>query len=102
MIRQDQILATIRTAVPGAVGYLLAQLIAAIPAVQDFIVTADEVLAVSAPGVSVVFLLNSAAVGLVVAAYYWVARELGRRFPALERWLLGSSATPTYEAKHSA
>jgi len=102
MIRQDLIIATVRTAVPGAVGYLLAQLIAAIPAVADWIVTVDEVLAVSAPGVTIVALVNAGAIALVIAAYYWVARELGRHFPVLERFLLGSAKTPTYEPKHVA
>ncbi len=98
MTRSDLIIATIRTATPGAIGYLIAQLIAAIPDVQDWFVTIDEVLAVSVPGVTVVALVNAAAVGLAVAAYYWAARELGRRFPVLERFLLGSAKTPSYAA----
>lgn len=96
MTRQDLIIATIRTAVPAAIGYLLAQLVAATPGVAGWIVTIDEVLAVSAPGFTVVVIVNAAAVGLAVGAYYWAARELGRRFPVLEKWLLGRSATPSY------
>lgn len=98
--RQDLILAVIRTAVPGAIGYLLAQLIAAIPFVADAIALIDRVLADAlAPygmQVTVLALLNAAAVALVIAGYYWVARELGRRWPAIERFLLGSAKQPVY------
>lgn len=96
MTRQDLIIATIRTAVPGAVGYLLALLIGAIPAVREWIDNIDLLLQASAPGTTVVALLNVLVVGLAIAAYYWLARELGRRVPALEKWLLGRSATPSY------
>lgn len=92
--RQDLILATIRTAVPAAVGWALAWLIARIPAVTDAIALIDGVLAESAPGYSVIVLLNAIAVGLVVAVYYWAARELGRRWPIVERFLLGSVRQP--------
>lgn len=92
--RQDLILATIRTAVPGAIGWGLAQLIAAIPAVADIIATVDGVLATSAPGFTVTVILNLVAVGLVIAAYYRLVRELGRRWPIVERFLLGSAKQP--------
>lgn len=94
MTRQDLILATIRTAIPGVVGVALAWLIARIPVVADFITAVDGVLATSAPGYTVIGLLNLIAIGLVIAAYYWVARELGKRFPIVERFLLGSAKTP--------
>lgn len=92
--RQDLILATIRTAVPAAVGWALAWLISRIPAVADFIALVDGVLAQSAPGYSVTILLTAAAIGLVTAAYYWVVRELGARWPIVERFLLGSVRQP--------
>lgn len=92
--RQDLILATIRTAVPAAVGWALAWLIARIPAVADFIAFVDGILAESAPGYSVMVILNAVAIGLVVALYYWAARELGRRWPIVERFLLGSVRQP--------
>lgn len=94
--RQDLILATIRTAVPGAVGWVLAYLIAKIPAVGDVIAYVDGILAESAPGYTVSVILTGACIGLVVAGYYWAARELGKRWPAVERFLLGSAKTPTY------
>lgn len=93
--RQDLILATIRTAIPGAVGWGLAWLIARIPAVADIIATIDGVLATSAPGFTVVAILNLIAIGVVVGAYYWIARKLGARWPIVERFLLGSSKAPT-------
>lgn len=94
MTRQDLILATIRTAIPGMVGVALAWLIARIPAVADIIVAIDGVLATSAPGYTVIGLLNLLAIGLVIAAYYRVARELGKRWPMVELFLLGSAKTP--------
>lgn len=96
MSRQDLILATIRTAVPAGLGWLLAWAIAQIPAIADWIATADLLLAQSAPGTTIAVLLNAAAIAATVALYYWVARRLGAKWPALERWLLGSSVTPTY------
>lgn len=92
--RQDLILATIRTAIPAAVGWALAWLIARIPAVADAITVVDGILAESAPGYSVIVLLNAIAVGLIVALYYWAARELGSRWPIVERFLLGSVRQP--------
>lgn len=102
--RQAIILATIRTAMPAAIGWFLAQLIARIPAVADVIGTIDSTLATAAPGVpglNVAALLNAAAIGAVVAAYYWLVRQLGRRWPAVERWLLGSAQQPIGYAKQT-
>ena len=39
------------------------------------------------------------ATAAVIALYYWGARGIGRRWPAAEKWLLGSSATPVYTAR---
>lgn len=96
MTRQDLIIATIRTAVPGALGWLLAQLVALIPAVADVLAYVDGVLAATGIGATAAKLLEAAAIAGAIAAYYWVARKLGARFPVLERWLLGRSATPLY------
>lgn len=93
--RQDLILATIRTAVPGAVGYLLAQLVAAVPVVADWIAWLDaQIAATGYPDLSVLTLLSAAVVGLVIGAYYWIVRKLGQRWPIIERWLLGSAQKP--------
>ena len=101
MTRQDLILATLRTAVPAGIGTLIAWAIASIPAIADWIATADSLLAQSGVGQTVSTLLNAAAIAASVGLYYWVARRLGAKWPPLERWLLGSSATPTYpDAKH--
>jgi hypothetical protein len=104
LTRQAIILATIRTAVPAAIGWLLALLISRIPVVADIIGAIDGTLATAAPGVpglTVSALLNAAAIGLVVAAYYWLVRQLGRRWPAVERWLLGSAQQPIGYAKQT-
>lgn len=97
--RQAIIIATIRTAVPAAIGWFLAWLIGRVPVVADIIVTVDSTLATAAPGVpglTVAALLNAAAIGAVVALYYWAVRNLGRRWPIVEAFLLGSSQQPVY------
>lgn len=98
MTRQDLIIATIRTAVPAAIGKLLATLIASLPVFADAIATINLILGESVPGLTVEAILNAAGIGLVVAAYYWAARWVSARFPKLnlEAWLLGSAKTPTY------
>ncbi|MFI8593718.1 hypothetical protein ACIGCK_04720 [Microbacterium sp. NPDC078428] len=94
MTRQDLILATIRTGVPAAVGWLLAQLITLIPVIGNGIASIDRILATSAPGFTVSYILEAAAIGAVVAAYYWAVRKLGQRWPIVERFLLGSAKQP--------
>lgn len=99
MTNSDKIVAVIRTAVPAGIGYLLALLISAIPAVGDAVTWIDQQIAQALPdagSVTVLGLLQALAVALVVAAYYWLARWIGDRYPAIERLLLGSSKTPVY------
>lgn len=96
MSMSDRIVATIRTGVPALVGLILATLIARIPAVADVIAYIDTELTTLTGGVPVAVLLNLAATAAVIAAYYWVARKLGDRWPWVETWLLGSSLTPVY------
>lgn len=96
MSMSDRIVATIRTGVPALVGLILATLIARIPAVADVIAYIDSELTTLTGGVPVAVLLNLAATAAVIAAYYWVARKLGDRWPWVETWLLGSALTPVY------
>lgn len=100
--RSDLIIATIRTAIPGAIGWLIAWLIARIPVVADVIAWIDGVLATSAPGYTVVVLLNLVAVGLTIAVYYRAVRWSGQRWPGIERWLLGSAMQPVYTVQERA
>lgn len=101
MTRHDLIISTIRTAVPAAVGKLLANIIATFPVVADAIASIDRILTEAAPeyGFTARGLLDAAAIGVVVGAYYAAVRTLGDRFPAVERWLLGSAQKPTYQIK---
>jgi len=94
--RQDLIIATIRTAIPAAVGAFLAWLISRVPAVGDMIAAVDGVLAEAAPGFNLTAagLLAAACIGLVTGAYYWAVREAGKRWPIVERFLLGSVRQP--------
>ena len=102
MSRQDLILATIRTAVPAAIGAFIAWVIARIPAVADIITTVDGILAESAPGFTVVGILGAICIGLVTAAYFWIVRQIGQRWPIVERFLLGSAKQPIGYARPSA
>lgn len=100
----DKIVSVIRTAVPAGVGYLLALLISAIPAVGEGIAWIDSQIDAALPGdsgVTVLGLLQAAAVALVVAGYYAVARWCGQHWPAAERLLLGSAKTPVYTMPES-
>lgn len=95
--RSEVIVAVIRTAVPAFIGYMIALLITAIPAVGDFIRVLDaQIQEAGVGGVTVVGLLQAAAVAAVIALYYLAARWIGSRFPFVEAFLLGSSKTPTY------
>tara|TARA_R110002051_G_scaffold1853_1_gene10133 strand:- start:2321 stop:2731 length:411 start_codon:yes stop_codon:yes gene_type:complete len=99
MTVNDKLLAIIRTGVPAAIGALIAWLVGRIPAVADVIVSIDAFLSEAGlAGVTVLGVLNAVVLGLVIAGYYWLARELGARFPVLEKWLLGSSVVPDYSA----
>lgn len=83
--------AYIRTIVPVLYGLGIAKLIALIPAVQSVI---DFLNAQIGP------IWEQVIIGLATAAitfaYYWLARQIGRRWPSAEKWLLGSSAKPVY------
>ena len=97
LTRSEAIVAVIRTAVPAFVGYVIALLITAIPAVGDAIRVLDaQIVVAGVAGVTVLGLLQAAAVAAVVALYYLAARWLGSRWPLVERFLLGSSKTPRY------
>lgn len=89
----------IRTYVPIAIGAILGWLIATYTIVADAIRWLDTNVAVFLPGTNWRELLNAAAIATVTALYYWGARQIGRRWPSLERWLLGSSAVPLYTAR---
>jgi len=88
--------AYIRTYVPLLVGMLLGWLVTTFTVVRDLLQWADEVLIAAGAGVNARALLDAIAIAIVTAAYYWLARQLGRKWPQLERWLLGSSAIPIY------
>lgn len=89
----------IRTYVPWAIGAILGYLITRFELVANAIAWLDSTLPVLFPGSNWRDLLNLAAIGTVTALYYWGARKLGQKWPKIEKWLLGSSATPVYTAK---
>jgi hypothetical protein len=83
----------IRTYVPLGIGLILGWLLTRVPAVADAILWLDANLPAGFDWRSA---LDAIAIAGVTALYYWVARQVGLRWPAAEKWLLGSSATPTY------
>lgn len=89
----------IRTYVPLAVGALLGWAITQFTAAAQAIAWLDAQLPSIFPGTDWRDLLNAAAIAAVTALYYWGARQVGKRFPKLEKWLLGSSAVPNYTAR---
>lgn len=91
MTPQDRITALIRTLVPALYGVGLAWLIGRFPAVQDGLAWLSSTIGVDASAA-----ISLALTALVIAGYYWVARKLGAKFPALEKFLLGRSAVPVY------
>lgn len=97
MTLNDRFIALIRTGVPAAIGAFLAWLISRIPAVADIIAVVDQVLTdADFGGVTVLGILQAVAIAGVIAVYYWLTGKLSDRFPALRKWLQGSSLTPTY------
>lgn len=91
MTVSDRIAALIRTLVPALYGAAITWLVGRIPAVGDVFHWLTTQL-----GTDVSAAISLALTALVIAGYYWVARKLGTKIPALEKWLLGSSLVPTY------
>lgn len=93
----DRIISYIRTGVPGLIGVLLTYLVSRIPAVADILTTIDAHLALLGfAGATVNGLLVAGGTALAITGYYALARWLGEKYPALEKWLLGRSAVPVY------
>lgn len=82
--------AYIRQYVPVAYGLLLTWLTTRIPPVGEFIAFLKANFGLSDEFVVLVLSF------FVVAGFYWVARKLGQRWPAVEKYLLGSSQVPIY------
>lgn len=107
--------AVVRTVVPALIGVLLARLIAAVPIITVILEWVDGVIVataaalaaqgvVGAPlaGITAMWLIQGALTALVIWAYYRIARLLGDRWPAAERWMLGSESRPHYEPQYAA
>ena len=108
MTKTDSRIAAVRTIVPALIGVLLARLIAAVPAIGRVLEWIDGVLVDAAEaggvpliGVTAAWLIQGALTALVIWAWYQIARKLGDRWPAVERWMLGSDARPHYEPRYA-
>jgi len=91
MTIKERLAGYIRTIVPVLYGLAISWLVSRVPAVQDALDFLSETL-----GTDVTAALGFLVTGLVIAGYYWAARKIGARFPAVEKWLLGSSLVPVY------
>lgn len=91
MTRSDRITALIRTLVPALYGVGITWLVGRFPAVQDALAWLSSTIGVDASAA-----ISLALTAGVIAGFYWVARKVGARFPAVEKWLLGASAVPVY------
>lgn len=89
----------IRTYVPLAIGAIIGWALVTFTWFAQVIAWLDAQIPVLFPGTDWRTLLNAAAIAAVTALYYWGARQLGKRFPRIEKWLLGSSAVPNYTAR---
>lgn len=101
--------AVVRTVVPALIGVLLARLIAGVPAIADLLAWVDGVIVEAAQaggvplvGVTAVWLIQGGLTALVIWAYYRIARLAGDHWPAVEKWMLGSEARPSYEPRYAA
>lgn len=91
MTISDRIAALIRTLVPALYGVAITWAVGRFPAVQDILHWLSTTL-----GTDVSAAIEFGITALVIAGYYAAARALGAKFPALEKWLLGSSLIPVY------
>jgi len=75
---------------------VLGWLVTTYTVVADVLAALDETLSGVGAGMNVEALLTAIAIAIVTALYYWIARQLGRRWPQVEQWLLGSATIPDY------
>lgn len=107
--KSDSTIAAVRTIVPALIGVAIARLIAGVPVIAAVLAGIDQlILDVAAAGgvpligVTAAWLIQAALTALVIWAWYELARALGRRWPAVEKWMLGSDARPHYEPRYAA
>ncbi|MDI6023631.1 hypothetical protein QBL02_08745 [Leucobacter sp. UT-8R-CII-1-4] len=92
---------SIRTFVAALVGVLLVRLVAALPAVAAGLAWADGVFTEAGyAGISALALVQAVVTAAVILAYQKVAQRLGDRWPSAEKWMLGSSARPSYMPRY--
>ena len=80
-----------RTIVPVLYGSALAKLAAVVPLIASALAFIDANFGTGWRDISAML-----ATAAVIGGYYWLARKIGRRWPAAEKWLLGRSAIPVY------
>lgn len=92
---------SVRTFVAALIGVLLVRLVAALPAVAAGIAWADGVFAEAGyAGISALALVQAVVTAAVILAYQKIAQRLGDRWPDVEKWMLGSSARPSYTPRY--
>ncbi|MBL5975385.1 MAG: hypothetical protein D3X82_16955 [Candidatus Leucobacter sulfamidivorax] len=92
---------SIRTFIAAAVGVLIVRLVGAVPALADALAWTDQLFAdMGYAGLSALALVQAAVIAGVILLYQKLAQWLGDRWPAAERWMLGSDARPHYIARY--
>ena len=92
---------SIRTFAAALVGVLLVRLTAALPVAAGLITWADGVFAEAGyAGISALALVQAVVTAAVILAYQKLAQRLGDRWPSAEKWMLGSSARPSYMPRY--
>lgn len=93
---------SLRTFIAALVGVLITRIAAAVPAIAAGLAWVDGVFAEAGfAGLSTLVLVQSAVTAGVILAYQKIAQWLGDRWPAAEKWMLGSEARPSYEARYA-
>lgn len=92
---------SVRTFVAALIGVLLVRLVAAVPFVAAGITWIDGVFDEAGyAGLSALALIQAVVTAAVILLYQRVAQRLGDRWPNVEKWMLGSSARPSYTPRY--
>lgn len=93
---------SIRTFVAALVGVLIVRIIGALPTVAAGFAWVDGVFAEAGyVGISALAIVQAVVTAGVILGYQKIAQRIGDRWPDAEKFMLGSSARPSYEPRYS-
>ncbi len=88
---------SVRTFIAAVVGVLIVRLVGSVPTLAAILEWIDGVFAEAGyAGLSALALVQAAVIAGVILLYQKLAQWAGDRWPAAERWMLGSDARPHY------